>query len=105
MALDAAVARTVYMARLLERAAHSTGVWTMSWRGVEVRAERTIGDEGVTFRAEIPALCPLSEAGSDVVELRLDGVLQHVIDVTVPHERGFTVEWTIAPRGVSTPAA
>jgi hypothetical protein len=101
--LDLTVAQAVFTTKLLERALHDHGPWTLSWGPFEVPVIRQITDVGVTFVAEFPAHCFL-EPPHPVAILRCDGEAVAAKTIDFPGDGGFTVEWTLRARVVETPA-
>lgn len=95
-ALDTLAARAVYAARLLERAVHSSGPWTIAWGPFEVEASREVGDDRVVFRAEFPDACFI-EAPAPTATLSDAGEVVSVREVEFPGDGAFSLEWIVAP--------
>lgn len=95
MTLDLAVARAVFRARQIERAANDSGPWTVVYGNQSAPAVRWCGEDRVTFRAHFPNACWLEDS-DPVVTLLCHGefVGEQVIDV--PDDGEFIVEWTFA---------
>lgn len=99
--LDLTVARAVFTTKLLERALHDEGPWTLSWGPFEVPIERTVTSDSVTFHAEFPEHCYL-EPPLPVAVLWCDGEAVAAKTIDFPGDGGFTVEWTLRARVVET---
>ena len=99
--LDYTVSRAVFGARVLERALHGKGVWTLAWGPLEVPVERTIVDDGVTFTAHFPEVCHL-EPPYPVALLKVDGEVISAKTIEHPGEGPFMVEWTMRTRVIET---
>ena len=95
--LDSTVAQVVFVARVLEKAVHSEGTWTMAWGPHEVPAVRVLTDDGVLFSADFPEACYLEQIDSPLV-LLLDGETVTVRSMEHPGDTGFTVNWEIQGR-------
>lgn len=93
--LETLVNRAVYSANLLERAVHEPNGWTISWGPHNVPAERHVGDDGVTFVADIEEACYLAPVASNVV-LRQGGDIVAVRAMDHPGDTGFSVSWRLA---------
>jgi hypothetical protein len=101
--LDIKVSKVVYAAKLLERALHDTGSWTMSWGPFEVPAVRVLDDDGVLFSAVFPEVCHLEEP-SPTVLLRCDGDIVSSRDIDFPGDTSFSLLWRIDGEMVEVPA-
>ncbi len=96
--LDETVAQVLYAARQLESALHGTGPWSMRWGSIEVPAERTLTDLGVTFTATFPDLCWL-ESPSNVITLMQAGEIVGIRPVEEhPGDTAFVVSWDLGAR-------
>ena len=95
MDLDNMVAAAVYRVRLIERALHDLGPWTMSYNGVQAPAVRMIAHDRVIFRAHFPDVCWISEPEPTVV-LLCDGEPVSARPIERPEDGEFTMEWEIA---------
>lgn len=99
--LDLTVAQAVFTTKLLERALHDEGPWTLAWGPFEVPVERVLVDDGVAFTAEFPEHCYLEPPHPvAVLRCRDDAVAAKTIDF--PGDGGFTVEWTLRARVAET---
>ena len=94
MALDTFVAQIAFRARLLERAVHDDGPWTIRFEAgkllCEVPAQREFLEDGVAFHADFPAL------------MEMDGPFHlcwkgeaYSSKVMTAHEVPFRVNWAI----------
>jgi len=54
MSLDVLASQAVLQARLLERAVHDSGPWTMTCGEQTVEAQRYLTDSQITFLADFP---------------------------------------------------
>ena len=95
MALDLAISRAITMARVLERALHDQGFWSMELRGVRVQAAREVREDRVVFRAEFP---PMEAAQSPISLLTLYCDDDEVLSRTMSFKGGesFMAEWVLA---------
>jgi hypothetical protein len=90
---DSVVARTVHAARLLEKACHDQGQWTIALGNSAVIARRFLTEDAVVIEAEFAPQCWVYSPDR-VAELRLNGEAQDVRPVAVPDEETeFTVRW------------
>jgi hypothetical protein len=99
MALDFAVSRAVFAARLLERAAHAKGGWTITWGPHTVEAVREETPVGITFTATFPEVCYLEPPDPNVV-LRHNGEVVSIKAIDHPGDTGFTITWALATEAV-----
>lgn len=95
--LDSTVAKVVFTARLLERAVHDPGPWTMSWGPHTVPAKRVLTDDGAIFVAEYPDVCYIQRFEAPLV-LACNGETVGVREMDWPGDCAFTVDWTIRGR-------
>lgn len=92
--LDVAVAQAVYTTKLLERALHDSGPWTLSWGPFTVPVTRLISNSEVTFRAEFAEHCWL-EPPHPVAILRCGEEPVAAKTIDFPGDGAFAVEWTL----------
>lgn len=97
--LEQIVSRAVYSAALLERALHDRGPWTMKWGPVEVVAQRTLHDGGVSFTAEFPEACWITRPEPNVT-LRCRDEVVAVRVVEHPGDAAFAVTWDLAASSI-----
>lgn len=94
MPLDTLIAQIAYRARLMERALHDPGPWSMVFVSgklkMAVPAERTALADGIHFTAVFPPLADLPGQAS----LCLRDEVVSTFDVTAS-VHGFTVEWAM----------
>ena len=100
--LDVTVAQAVFTTKVLERALHDNGPWTLAWGPFEVPVERQIEGHGVTFLAEFPEHCYL-EPPYPVAILRCNNESVAAKTIEFPGDGAFTVEWTLRARVVEVP--
>lgn len=93
--LDFAVARLVFGARVMERALHDPGPWTISWGPFSAPAERVVSDVEVVFRAEFEDQCYLLRP-EPTATLRCAGEVVGVREVEFPGDQPFVVEWALS---------
>lgn len=93
--LDTLVAGVVADAWLLERSLHDPGPWSVRWAGVEVPAERRLGERSVTFSAAFP---PEHPGADEYAELLCGGEMVQVRYVGPPPvtEHGVDLDWAVA---------
>lgn len=99
--LDLLVSRALFSTRVLERALHDDGQWTLEWAGIEVPVRRTALPDGVTFSADFPEVCHLTEP-YPVALLKVDGEVVSAKTIEYPGEVPFTVQWTMRARVVES---
>lgn len=92
--LDSNVARAVFTTKVLERALHDAGPWTLSWGPFDVPVERILTEDGVTFRAEFPEFCHL-DPPYPVALLKCGGEAVSAKTIEFPGDGAFVVEWTL----------
>lgn len=93
--IDTLVATAVFRARLIERALHDAGPWSIGYADQVLPAERIIEDDRIVFRAVLPRQCwvvpPDSRlvlrSGEDVVAVR---EIEHLGD------GGFVLDWVLS---------
>lgn len=94
MALDTLVSQITYRARLMERALHDAGPWTMVFATGEIKmaasAAKVLMDDGISLHAHFPGLP--SGTGEVTLYLRENPVAVFPVDSS---EHGFTVEWAL----------
>jgi hypothetical protein len=95
MDLDLLVAEAVFRVRLIERALHDAGPWSMRYGGFDAPAVRLIAADRVIFRAHFPDVCWISDPGPTVL-LLCDGETVSVQSIGRPEDGEFTMEWEIA---------
>lgn len=94
--LDIRVAQAMMRLRLVERALHSHGSWTMRYAGVEVPASRFIRADRVSFVAHFPPMCTLAEPVLSI-DLLCDGEMLRCISLDdALAEDGSRVWWDLA---------
>lgn len=93
--LDLTVARALMRWRLMERAVHDRGSWSMRYAGITVPATRFIREDRVTLVAHFPAMCPLTEPDLRI-DLLIDGEQVHAIALEdfLP-EDGYQVQYDL----------
>lgn len=91
--LEERVGQLVYDVRLMERALHDRGSWSMRWRGFEAPAERVVSDGSVTFYASFPVL---EDDGDQRVLLLLDGAELRSRQVEVSGRTALDLDWSLA---------
>jgi hypothetical protein len=101
--LDLTVAQAVFTTKVLERALHDDGPWTLSWGPFEVPVTRELDGLGVTFRADFPEFCHL-EPPYPVALLKSGGEAVAAKTIEYPGDGAFTVEWTLRARVVEVPS-
>lgn len=92
--LELVAAQALFAARLLERAVHDEGPWTMRWGTIEVPATRTVTEAGVVFEAEFPQLCYLEPPGPNVL-LLCRGEVGGIRAVDHPGDTAFVIVWSL----------
>ena len=97
--LERRASQAVHAARLLERAVHDSGPWTMAWGPHEVGVDRIVSQDRVTFYAAFPESCYLERPPATVF-LRCDGEDVAVQQVVYPGDGRFFVEWVIRPGAI-----
>lgn len=95
--LDSTVAKVVFTARLLERAVHDPGPWTLSWGPHEVPAQRVLIEDGAIFIGEFPDVCHLERFDAPLI-LSCAGEQVDVRPMEWPGDCAFTVDWVIRGR-------
>lgn len=95
MTLDFVAARAVARARLLERAVHDPGPWTVQIAGVSAPAVKVLTAKRVIFLAYFDGLDWVGPA-PDVAWLACEGVTLTSMDIDIALGRAFNVEWEIA---------
>lgn len=95
--LDSTVAQVVHAARLLEKAVHEYGTWTISWGPQTLPAKRTLTDCGAIFSVIFPDACHLEKFDAPLV-LSKDGEPIAVKPITWPGDGSFAVDWEIRGR-------
>lgn len=91
MSLEHAVSRAVMKARLVERALHSDGEWTIQIDGTTATANRTILDDRIVFSALF------TEPVRSVYQwLNHDGVPLSVQSFAAPDFAPFIVDWELS---------
>lgn len=95
--LDLAVAQAVHAARLLERALHDPGEWSMEYAGQVFPAQRIVHRDHIHFRGTLPAQCWVSEPET-VLSLLIDGEVISVRPIAHPGDGEHTLDWTVGVR-------
>lgn len=95
--LDALAARAVYAAGLFERALHDVGPWEITWGPHTEVAQRTLGEDGITFSARFPDTCYLHPPEPNAV-LRCRGEVMAVREISFPGDSSFAVTWALRAR-------
>ena len=101
MDLDLQVAQAIARARLLERAAHDSGPWTVRIGSIEYETVRVRTPSGVHFLIFVD-----QTPDGDVAWLMLRGEEQSSWDLTGQLPDGaFTLQWKISAPQESTPVS
>ena len=95
--LDLSVAQAIHAVRLLERALHDDGEWSMDYAGQSLRVTRLIHRDHIHMIAMLPAQCWLHEPDG-ALSLLLDGEVQAVRQVTHPGDGEHRFDWTLGVR-------
>ena len=82
-ALDIRVASALMRLRLIERALHGRGEWSMEYAGVTAPVCRFVRNDRVSLVAHFPPLCLLDDPPL-AVSLFEDGDLVHVLPLAEP---------------------
>lgn len=99
MDLDIRVAQALMAARLMERALHDEGPWSVSWNGQNSPAERLVTRDGIVFAATFVG--PLT-GGTAVLRCGADPVRVCPVECEpVPDGAWFTLEWALSAAAVA----
>lgn len=93
--LDLIASRLVLAARLLERALHDDGPWSMAYGPLVAPARREVDEGGVRLVADFAPHCWLARP-DPVVELRCRGVVVNARPVEDPGDGAFSVSWALS---------
>lgn len=93
MELDLAAARAVMQARLLERAVHDPGPWTMEYGGILMPTSRFLLPDRAIFVAHLPEHCWLRAPESLTLHCRGELVASKVIEH--PGDESCQILWEI----------
>lgn len=104
MGIELLVSQAVHNARLLERALHDSGPWTIAYGAVEVPAVRLIADDRIIFRAHFPDACLVNPPvyATFVLRCRDEDVAVRTED-DHPEDGEFIFEWTLRLRTENVP--
>lgn len=91
--LDFMAAQAVARAKLLERACHDPGPWSIEVQGVHVPAIKVRTPSRVVFLASFPDLCWVEPP--EVAWLYCAGELIGSQDIVAPAEGAHTVQWSL----------
>ena len=94
MSLDHAVSRAIMKARLMERALHSTGTWTITVGSQTMPANRTVLDDRIVFSALFP-----EAPDGDVQILGHGEVCLSAAPFSKPDFAPFIVDWELTVAG------
>lgn len=92
--LDTTVAQAVYTTKLLERALHDSGPWSLSWGPFVSPVTRLVSGSEVIFRAEFAEHCWL-EPPIPVAVLYCGDEAVAAKTIDFPGDGAFIVEWTL----------
>lgn len=95
MDLDLLVAEAVFRVRLIERALHDAGPWSIRYGGQDAPAVRMIAADRVIFRAHFPGVCWISDP-DETATLLCGGESVSIRPIEPPQDGEFTMEWEIA---------
>lgn len=95
VALERTAAHVLYVGRLLERALHDTGCWTIQWGPYEVAAERFASEDGISFLARFDGFCWLGEPDTSLI-LKCDGEVLAFRQIDSACDASFLVTWELA---------
>lgn len=94
--LELDASQALFAARMLVQAVHDEGPWSFRWGMVEVPAERSLGEDGVTFTGHFPDICYLDPPRDGLVLLcRGEVVGIRPMRDDHPGDTGFTVAWSV----------
>jgi hypothetical protein len=82
-------------AKLLERALHDDGPWTVSIGPLTVPAERLFGADAVTFRAQVPEHCWMGST-PHTATLACAGTVLSAKPIDHPGDAAFTIMWRVS---------
>lgn len=93
MLLDFMAAQAVARAKLLERACHDPGPWSIEVQGIRVAAVKVRTPSRVIFLASFPAICWIEPP--EVAWLYCADELIGSQDIFAPAEGAHTVQWSL----------
>ncbi len=91
--LDLRVAQTLMRLRLIERALHGRGRWTMEYAGITVPVTSFVRGDRVSFVANFPAVCVMGDEPVLSVGLLYDGDLVWSIALEEALDEGGCQFW------------